>query len=200
MDEQKKLAVIERKQEFPRKLRSTIEEAIEKKLAPAGFLFRIEKKLLDLLWENSSDDRIDETKGFNSDRDTEAEVEVAIRFFPDVLTTIRYNRYPIRAQLGSYRLNPNLKSVSFVPLLAKLAIEFDLFTEEERGGLAVACYKGSNVFNVFFWLAIARDHDEDKVNDEKHVQLVDESFLAAMKQLRENGLFKKEDIQKFDLV
>ena len=131
----KKLEIVKRKSEFPVKIREAIEDAIEE--SPQSFLRTIESKLLDLLWDNFKAWPIDATKGLNCDRDTEAEVEVAIRFFPNVLSYDRYHGgyYPIYAQFRNFGGDENLKAASFIPLFAKLGIELGQFEEEERGGL-----------------------------------------------------------------
>ena len=81
---QKMLEVIQRKSEFPVKLQEAIEKWKEE--SPGTFLSKIESRLMELLFENYNVDRLDATKGLNCDRDTEAEVEAAIRLFPNVLS------------------------------------------------------------------------------------------------------------------
>ena len=180
-DAQKKIAILERKQEFPGRLRTIIDEAKEDNISPAEFLSRIESKLVDWLLENWRVVHIDESKGLNCDRDTEAEVELAIRFFPNLLSKKRMGRYLIFWQLSSLYGECNLKAASFVPLFAKLAIELNQIIEEERGGLIC----GAN--NVFVRLAENfRERD-----DEEYQKCVDNVFLAVMKKLRDDGLFKK---------
>jgi hypothetical protein len=95
----------------------------------------------------------DNYRGLDSDRDTEEEVETALRFFPNVLTRriqihdadvdadadgedvylypIQLLAFTLRYEVG---IMCNMKALSFIPLLARLAIELGLF-EEERGGL-----------------------------------------------------------------
>jgi len=190
-DAQKKIAILERKQDFPGRLRTAIDEAKEENnLSPADFLSRIESKLADWLSENWDVVRIDKSKGLNCDRDTEAEVELAIRFFPKVLSMKRNGRWPIFWQLSSLYGECNLKAASFVPLFAKLAIELNQFTEEERGGLICG------ELNVLRNLAENFRHE----NDKDYHQLVDETFLVVIKRLRESGLFKKDDMKKCDMI
>jgi len=103
----KKLEIIKRKLEFPVKLHKAIDDTIEER--PGSFLRTIGIKLEDLLWENfnSSPISIDATKGLNCDRDTEAEVKVTIRFFPNVLSMTRYDYYHIYVQLRNYEGEDN---------------------------------------------------------------------------------------------
>ena len=187
----KKIAILERKEEFPGKLRPVIEKFKENE--PEPFLRKLERKFLDLLCENYYG-VISETKGLNSDRDTEAEVELAIRFFPNVLSKRdRYGKSIIYRQLKSWKGEFNLKAVSFIPVLAELGIEFDQFEEDERGGLI------SGGWNVLTDLAANCD-DQRKRYDEQHQRLVDEKFLTIMKRLRQKGLLKKEDIRESYLI
>jgi hypothetical protein len=82
-------------------------------------------------------------KGLDSERDMEHEVEAAIRCCPEVLSRFseRFGLYPIKCLTIMRSDNPadryfcNTKAVAFVPLFARLAIEFNVFEEEERGGL-----------------------------------------------------------------
>jgi hypothetical protein len=78
----------------------------------------------------------------------------------------------------------NLKGVSFIPLLARLAIEFGVLFdgEEERGGLLCQDYENENE-NVLHYL-VASDRSE-------HRELVDDKYLQVLMQLRKKGLLKK---------
>ena len=108
-DAQKKRTILERKEEFPGRLRTAIDEAKEENnLSPADFLSRIERKLVDWLSENYNVRHIDESKGLNCDRDTEKEVELAIRFFPNVLSKKRNGNNLIYWQLRNMRGEYNL--------------------------------------------------------------------------------------------
>lgn len=190
---QKKIAILEHKFGFPGRLRTAIDEAKEENLSPYRFRLNIEKKLVDWLSENWWVDHIDESKGLNCDRDTKAEVELAIRFFPNALSKQRNRRrcYPIYWQLGNRNGKCNLKAVSFIPLFAKLGMELGKFTEEERGGLICGgC-------NVLVRLAVCNSHIGD---DEEHQQLVEKTSLAAMQELGENKLFKIEDIREYNMI
>jgi hypothetical protein len=113
-----------------------------------------------MICDNNGDDYC----GLDSDLDTEAEVETAIRFFPDVLSCRKgdrwdYNKaqlvdaegegeYPIRCisyLAGLSRPFFNLRSVSFIPLYIRLAIEFGVFAKELSGGLLCGENHGDNV-------------------------------------------------------
>ena len=202
-NEQKKLAILSRKTELPQKLRTVIDEA--KNYEPAFFLRTIESNLLDLLFENAGVYMLNVEKGLNSDhhRDTFKEIETAIRFFPNVLVRRQFGRFCISFQAMTMRQQCNLKAVSFIPLLAELGIEYGLFTEEQRGGLIDGPGRGRNVLYQLVKnnerTTKKKDDDDDDDNEEDEHQLVDESFLVVMKQLRKMNLFRKEDIQRYNL-
>jgi hypothetical protein len=120
--------------------------------------------------------------GLDSNVDTEAEVETALRVFPEVLSRRggRYNIYPIQYIAYYY------STVSFLPLVARLALEFGLF-EKERGGLLLEDGKGDNILQYL-------------VDGQFLDQSANDTILIVMIELRQMGYFKKEDIQKYGLV
>ncbi|OEU10314.1 hypothetical protein FRACYDRAFT_247271 [Fragilariopsis cylindrus CCMP1102] len=89
-------------------------------------------------------------------------------------------------------------AVSFIPVVARLAIEFGCLEEEDRGGLLCYGNRSSDDENVLRTLM----HSDRNIitNDRKHHQLVDDKYLLVMKQLRQVGLLKKDDIQRYGLL
>ena len=92
--------------------------------------------------------------GFDSERDTDEEVEAALRCGPEVLSRDDelFGLSPIRCittmqSEDNTHIVCNTKAASFVPLFARLAIEFNSFEETERGGLLVECLAGSRLFS-----------------------------------------------------
>ena len=85
--------------------------------------------------------------GLDLTRDTEDEVETALRIYPEVLAqrSIRFGicgRFllPIQCIMFNFqhrKMKCNRLAIEFVPLFAALAIEYQLFNEEERGGLLI---------------------------------------------------------------
>jgi len=73
-----------------------------------------------------------------------------------------------------------------------MGIELGTFEEEERGGLIT--------FSGSLLKALATGYNYSQPYDEEHHQLVDETFLAVLKKLRQKGLFRKEDIQNYNLI
>jgi hypothetical protein len=164
-----------------------------------GFLEQVGNSVHNLLCSNN----IDDYKGLDCDRDTEKEVETAIRFFPEVLSRRggSYNEFPIQIQLylyGSRCDRCHLKAVSFIPLLARLAIEFSVFEENERGGLLITDETDNNVLQLLTTSSHPNAHDLEYFDE--HCELVDRKFLHVIIKLMEMDLFKKEDICNFNLL
>ncbi|OEU07105.1 hypothetical protein FRACYDRAFT_251839 [Fragilariopsis cylindrus CCMP1102] len=140
-------SILKKHGKFPVQNRNSIDELVDR------FLEEVEDSVHDLLCNNHVD--ADNYRGLDSDRDTEAEVETAIRCFPDVLSRRddRFDEYPIRI-LHCLRLHTgadricNLKAVSFIPIVARLAVEFGLFEEKERGGLLLEEDEGEDNRNT----------------------------------------------------
>jgi len=62
-----------------------MEEVLES--VAADFLSKLEREFTDFLFDTLYDE---EAKGLNCDRDTEEEVETAIRYFPNVLSEVPF--------------------------------------------------------------------------------------------------------------
>ena len=200
----KLITVLQRKREFSNRTRNKTDALVQ------SFLHYLEADIYDMLCESGID------SCYYSEEDTEAEIETAIRFFPNVLSSslsqdvswdaeepgefvpLTYpNLHPIHRIIGirDYGVNYccNYKSAPFIMLFVRLAIEFDQFTEELRGGLLCENINGSNVLQSLMSssnLSFGRDHN----------RLVDETFLEVLIQLRRIGLLKKEDIRRYGLL
>jgi hypothetical protein len=196
----KLISVLEGFDGIPFQTRNKTDELVEE------FLENLEDDVHGMICSN--DLGADDYRGLDSDRDTEAEVEAIIRFFPEALTRTKElegvgNLYPI--QFLSCTCNEdgiwgcNVKAVSFIPIVARLAIEFELFEEvEERGGLL--CQEdinGNNMLNVLQNLMLSDQIERD--NREYH-EPIDNKYSQVLIQLRKMGLFKKEDIREYQLL
>ena len=138
--------------------------------------------------------------GLDSARDTEEKVEKAIRLYPESLTRRggQYNNIPCECLTYMYSSSidcrvTNTKAVSFVHLFVELAIEFNSFQYDERGGLLVEDDGGDNLIQELLSCY-------NSSYDEKHQQLVDATFLAVVVRLRGSGYLMQEDIQQYHLV
>jgi hypothetical protein len=92
-----------------------------------------------------------------------------------------------------------VKAVSFIPIVARLAIEFELFEEvEERGGLLCQDdINGNNMFNVLQNLMLSDQIERD--NREYH-EPIDNKYFQVLIQLRQMDLLMKEEIQRYGLL
>ena len=189
----KLISVLEKKAKFSLRTRNKTDELVE------NFLANLEDDVPDMLCDNYID--AGNYSGLDSDRDTEAEVEAIVRIFPEVLTRREDDEnfyYPIQLltfahdEDGNWRCN--VKAVSFIPLIARIAIEFDLFEEEERGGLL--CEDGK--INVLQDLMLSDNQTE--LSNQEHNEYLDTKYLQLLIQLRKLGYVKKEDIQRNGLL
>ena len=176
------------------------------------FLDMIEGAVKSLLYHDAAaaavtevDEEV-ELRGLDCDLDTEEQVETMIRLFPEVLSVNKYTGYPIQHQvkycIGQFN---HLKAVSFIPLLAKLAIEFGLFEEAERGGLLALLYHVwfPNVpdhYNVLKCISCTSDINENNKYDKEYHEHIDKTFLAVMNRLHEENLLSEEDIREHNLL
>ncbi|OEU11659.1 hypothetical protein FRACYDRAFT_244778 [Fragilariopsis cylindrus CCMP1102] len=199
----KMIVVLEQKETFPFRNRKKINVLIEE------FLEKLEDDIHGMFFDNYIEADSDNYRGLDSERDTEEEVEIAVRFFPEVLTRYSENDedgrqsvyYPIQllaftCREGGRAWQCNAKAVSFIPLLARLAIELGLFEEDERGGLL--CLDVSEGDNVLYLLTLTGETIVE--NLEEKYRAIDDKCLQVLIQLRKLGLLKKEDIQRYGLL
>ena len=184
----KLISVLEKKAKFSLRTRNKTDELVE------NFLANLEDDVHDMLCANNTE--AENYSGLDSDRDTEAEVEAIVRVFPEVLTRKNpcgpEDYYPI--QLLAFALDEygnwhgNKKSVSFLPILARLAIQLGLFQEQYRGGLLCNDIYEDNVLQQLMHNCGPEHPDGD------------DKCLQVLLELRGMGLLKKEDIQSYDLL
>ena len=176
----KLISVLEKKAKFSLRTRNKTDVLVE------NFLQVLGDDIHDMLCDNYID--AGNYSGLDSDRDTEAEVEAIVQLFPEVLTRRKYDdeNFQYSIQLLAFACDEdgdrqcNMKAVSFIPLLARLAIEFGLF-EEERGGLLC-----EDVLHHLMAIGNTELHNQE------HRESVDTKYLQVLIFL---GLLKKEDIQ-----
>ena len=134
----------------------------------------------------------DNYRGLDSERDTEEEVEAIVQFFP------RPSFLPKTIdgvfESDGVTWGCHMKAVSFIPLLVRLAIELDLFDENNRGGLY---YLDNDNENVLRYLM---GSDETEINNRDHGEAVDDKYLQVLIQLRNMDLLKKEAIRMYNLL
>eukprot|EP00531_Pseudo-nitzschia_arenysensis_P007925 CAMPEP_0116127692 /NCGR_PEP_ID=MMETSP0329-20121206/6971_1 /TAXON_ID=697910 /ORGANISM="Pseudo-nitzschia arenysensis, Strain B593" /LENGTH=252 /DNA_ID=CAMNT_0003621799 /DNA_START=165 /DNA_END=923 /DNA_ORIENTATION=+ len=192
------MEIRERKAEFPVEIQKAIEK-LGSKTKPRVFVNKIEDSLLELI----------EGIILNKSHPFEEEqLEVAIRFFPNLLW------YPIEhvwISGGSnhpiYRSENLIKLVPFVPLYAKLGIESGWYSERERGGLMsyrldrkVHYTRRLSLLEYICLLVLDDDINPDEEMTKQQNILIDKTCLAAMERLRATGIFKKQDIMTYNLI
>jgi hypothetical protein len=208
----KLVSVLDRNEEFSFRTRNKIDVLTER------FLRDLENDIFDMLCDNG----VNDYHGLDSDRDTEQEVETTIRFFPEILSrqkaiVLDENEddddddddddeeeeeeveifYPIEFLSFTRQFNIlfcNMKAVSFIPVLARVAIELGLFEEKDRGGLLRNAYMYG--YNVLQRLMCNDTFDRD---NPEHRQ-VDDKYLQVLIQLRQIGCLKKDDMQQYGLL
>ncbi|OEU10442.1 hypothetical protein FRACYDRAFT_247546 [Fragilariopsis cylindrus CCMP1102] len=150
-------------------------------------------------------DEEDVVRALDSDRDTEAQVEAIVRFFPEMLTSndYKFGHHPIQllaCNVNAYEIcTLKAAAVSFIPLLARLAIELavsfhKLWHDNKRGGLLCEDINGDNVLQLLML------SDKIEVHNQEHHEYIDTQYLQVLIQLKKLDLLKKEDIQKYYLL
>ena len=90
----------------------------------------------------------------------------------------------------------NLKAVPFIHLFAQLALEYNSFDDEERGGLLIHDEAGDNILdNLVF-----RAYKYKSNLSEGDCHRIDRVFTNEMIRLRETNLLTVDDIREFDLL
>jgi hypothetical protein len=205
---QKAKLITEHRSEFPSKLRAAIEAASVwdgPERRPEVFLSEVYESAKELFFGRSilNEDAIvndgeelelsEGWHGLDSDVDTEEEVELAIRFFPIVLTerlslscSTSFSVVPI------LMLFSNAKAVSFVPLFVKLCVELGRCEV-----LALFFYMklllvpGTHAFVETF----GEEHAASLFGEEASAEESDEESLSALMRMGEMGFVKKRDTE-----
>ncbi|OEU06238.1 hypothetical protein FRACYDRAFT_266188 [Fragilariopsis cylindrus CCMP1102] len=192
----KMILVLEHKEIFPSRSRNKTDELV------VQFLEELGDDVHEMLCDNHANGGSDNYYGLDSDRDTEEEVEAIVGFFPEVLHRKggNYNLYPIQCSTffhnkhGNWQCNE--KAVLFIPILARLAIKFTLFEEDERGGLL--CDYGKNGLDNALHSLMASDNTE--LHNQEHNESIDTKYLQVLIQFRKLGLLNQNDIRWYDLL
>ena len=189
----KAIFILQERLEFPWQTRNKIVELAQQ------FVDGVGEDIHDMITDTRSTEE-EGDEGLDSDRDTETEVEKAIRYYPESLTQrggefgdFPCHCLPIMVDNTTGECVVNVKAISFVYLFVRLAIEFNSFEEEERGGLLTEDDSGKTVLHCLMCCSHPSYGDDHQRNG-------DTICLAVLLRLRQSGLFKKEDIQQYELV
>ena len=210
--------IVENRDRIPERIRAEADELdATVGMDSTAFASGIRASVHSLLCYTDANNYHNNYRGLDSDRDTEKEVGTMLRIVPEVLEMREAERYeeegevyeeeghyPITLQAmfydSPYCYRCNIKSISFIPIMAKVAIDFGLFRgvaddeEDVRGGLLI---KDQNFQNVFDNLLCPTRKDDNR--DADYHRAVDEKFLGVLVRLRAMGLVKKEDISRYHL-
>ncbi len=192
------MEIRKRKEEFPLEIQKAIDK-LGSKTKPKTFVNTVEDSLLEFI------EGIILKKPHPVEEDR---LEVAIRFFPNLLW---YPIEHIRISGGSnhpiYRSENMIQFVPLVPLYAKLGIESGWYSERERGGLM--SFRLDRYFHYTRRLSLleyicllVRDDDihlDEEISRQQNI-LMDTTCLGAMERLRASGIFRKEDILNYNLI
>ncbi len=172
-DRRKMYTILQRRAELPIPLRSIIDE-MDHTEKPKAFLMNVEFELYKFLSGING--------SLDGERDTVDQVELAIRLFPNVLS-----RRNFRMSFPVHCLFRSIKSVSFVPLFARLGTELGDFRPRERGGFVLGTF--SNCFHK-----LASSCEDVPINDPTGQELMDRKFLEIIQELRTIDFMKESDI------
>jgi hypothetical protein len=210
--------ILQQRSKLPEKLKSFVDKALYVKLRPCHFVRGFIGALRSLLFANWSREKVDESEGLHCDRDSESQVESAIRLLPWILTEKYEGAYPIVVQAQTRSGYLKTWSAVFVPVFAKLGIEFGYFETWQRGGLLIqnfnllhklctgTCIRSklkqsnetfgetlSHKFDLFHQLCIGTTILSDITPRET-------ALIKTLKQLGEMRLLRKEDVAHYELL
>eukprot|EP00531_Pseudo-nitzschia_arenysensis_P006916 CAMPEP_0116138186 /NCGR_PEP_ID=MMETSP0329-20121206/12652_1 /TAXON_ID=697910 /ORGANISM="Pseudo-nitzschia arenysensis, Strain B593" /LENGTH=465 /DNA_ID=CAMNT_0003633161 /DNA_START=240 /DNA_END=1637 /DNA_ORIENTATION=+ len=190
--------------EFPVKIRGYIYQAQAKWVSgesPCVAIMRVYEATLLFFLGRLKDGDDETTKGEwygpNVEVDQVDEIELLLRFFPQVMQEKR----PLEgewAQTPIQAATTNIKSLPFVPIMAELGKEFRMFPENERGGI----WNAYESWEYEPWEETALSHivtnkvilkNEPNPTDDFYRQ-IDSVSLAVLVRLKEKGFLKKLDI------
>mmetsp|Transcript_11969 Transcript_11969/g.30350 ORF Transcript_11969/g.30350 Transcript_11969/m.30350 type:complete len:459 (+) Transcript_11969:41-1417(+) len=199
--EQGLLMLAEHQSEFPVRIREAIQDVTTrlKGEEPTAQIQTIYTKVRFFLLcksdnENAEEENAD-AKWYGPDIgvDTEKELEVVIRFFPCVLRETQpideiweWDFFPI------FWNTTCLKSLPFVPLIAELGNEYELFEEKEQGGIlnTYQIRKGSPLLQIITNRFILK---KEPKHTEEFYRRVEDASLSVLVRLKEKGFVRKKD-------
>ena len=175
---------------LPSRTRNKFDALIEASLEELG------DDIYDMITDRNDPDSND-YRGLDYHRDTEAEIETAIGFFPETLSRENdQGLIPIQCILNTYDTDGNykcnLKATPFIVTLVRLGNKWNQFEEEQRGGLLVAHEEWNALADL-----MCSSHS---IYGEEHNRIVDNVYLTQLIRLRRGGSLKKEDVYERSLV
>ena len=109
-------------------------------------------------------------------------------------------KYPIQCLASTFSNEDDKficdeKAVPFVHLFAQLAIEFNSFDDEHRGGLLIEDYNEENVLQHHL-----TENKHSVFASSQDRQRVDRIFLTQLIRLRQSDLLTKQDVRTYKLI
>jgi len=174
------------------------------------FLHDLGEDIFDMITDRSDHNSID-YRGLDINRDTVAEIETALRHYPELLsrrTTTKWDfgedgvvgwvevdegegDLPIQCLIsfGCCYASINVKAIPFIAFFVGLANEFGSFAEHEKGGLLITGHD----CDILRLLVKGRDRS---FRDEDDKDLIDTVCLAQLTELKAMGMIQGMDFPK----
>eukprot|EP00531_Pseudo-nitzschia_arenysensis_P007346 CAMPEP_0116137712 /NCGR_PEP_ID=MMETSP0329-20121206/12388_1 /TAXON_ID=697910 /ORGANISM="Pseudo-nitzschia arenysensis, Strain B593" /LENGTH=457 /DNA_ID=CAMNT_0003632633 /DNA_START=207 /DNA_END=1580 /DNA_ORIENTATION=+ len=141
--------------------------------------------------------------GLDHTMDTQDEAELAIRCFPQILTqTTHLKSTGLQFCMPIHMLLVDAKTVQFIPLFAKLGMEFGKFPSWARGGLFCGPKNLSLVTQLLYnTMAATAENSRAQLRGVKpNTEAVDATSLQVLTRLRKMGLVHTDDIKSLPLI
>ncbi len=202
---QKAVEIREKQDEFPNEVRIAIRQ-LAKEPKPQVFVDSIEDSLLNMIEESILSRKEPDC--------TDAELEVAIRSFPNALWYPLEHTYISEGSKHSelFQLHKLINFVPFVPVFVKLGIESGWYSENERGGLMKyrLGYDGDDSamghnrqrLNLLEYICLWYPDLEPHIHPEYRRQegaRIDRICARAMEGLSKYGAFGRQNIIEYNL-
>lgn len=135
------------------------------------------------------------------EKHTENEIRTLIQSVPDTLTMKNSDgMYPIQSITWDYSDDGfNAKAIPFLPVLADEGAKLNVGGDGMRGGVLIKSCRDEESDCVLEELISVRQC-EDECSDAEKRKHIESLCLDAIKNLRELGLFEKDDIRRYNLL
>jgi len=201
------LLLVNHQHEFPIKIREFIQEAKDRvqageSIVSVMFHLNVATKYYFFFRPKFRNDENDESievealwYGPDIEVDKEEQIEAALRFFPHLLGA---SLTPREGEWGLYvisRATASLKSLPFVPLIAELSHQYQVFEDEQRAGLWKMLGFEKSVDTALVQIVenkiILRNQS---LHNDHFYRQIDDVSLSVLVRLRQKGFISKVDI------
>ena len=208
-------SILNEEEDFPLRQRTKISDLVQE------FVTKLGNDINAMMLDQDYNDY----HGLDSDRDTQQELETALRLYPEIiagrhntLNNSRYDILPIQCITHMYgndgKYVVNVKALPFLPLLVRLAIEFGSYDTDShhhhhpptappsttttlatRGGLLIPNQYEGNVLQ-----RLVKNSHPSYGNVNQHNQVVDATCLDQLVLLQRSGWITQDNILEHTLV